>query len=43
MDGDVVRGQFLTQIAGKDVYLTLAGNILARKMVTLRSMQLRSK
>lgn len=27
MDGDTVRGQFLTQIAGKDVYLTLAGHI----------------
>jgi hypothetical protein len=30
MDGDVVRGQFLTQIAGKDVYLTLAGHLGAR-------------
>jgi hypothetical protein len=27
MDGDIVRGQFLTQIAGKDVYLTLAGHL----------------
>jgi hypothetical protein len=27
MDGDIIRGQFLTQIAGKDVYLTLAGHI----------------
>jgi len=27
MDGDIVRGQFLTQIAGKDVYLTLAGRL----------------
>jgi hypothetical protein len=27
MDGDLVRGQFLTQIAGKDVYLTLAGHL----------------
>jgi hypothetical protein len=27
MDGDIVRGQFLTQIAGKDVYLTLAGHV----------------
>ena len=26
MDGNTVRGQFLTQIAGKDVYLTLAGH-----------------
>jgi len=30
MDGDVVRGQFLTQIAGKDVYLTLAGHLHAK-------------
>jgi len=30
MDGDVVRGQFVTQIAGKDVYLTLAGHLGAR-------------
>jgi hypothetical protein len=27
MDGDIVRGQFLTQIAGKDVHLTLAGHL----------------
>jgi hypothetical protein len=27
MDGDLVRGQFLTQIAGKDVYLTLVGHL----------------
>lgn len=27
MDGDVVRGQFLTQVAGKDVWLTLAGHL----------------
>jgi hypothetical protein len=27
MDGDVLRGQFLTQIAGKDVYLTVAGHL----------------
>jgi hypothetical protein len=27
MDGDIVRGQFLAQIAGKDVYLTLAGHL----------------
>ena len=26
-DGDLIRGQFLTQIAGKDVYLTLAGHL----------------
>jgi hypothetical protein len=30
MDGDVLRGQFLTQIAGKDVYLTLAGHLGAK-------------
>lgn len=27
MDGDTLRGQFLTQIAGKDVYLTVAGHL----------------
>jgi hypothetical protein len=27
LDGDIVRGQFLTQIAGKNVYLTLAGHL----------------
>ena len=27
MDGDIVRGQFLTQIAGKDMYLTPAGHL----------------
>jgi hypothetical protein len=27
MDGDIVRGQFLTSIAGKDVYLTLGGHL----------------
>ena len=27
MEGDLVRGQFLTQIAGKDVYVTLAGHL----------------
>jgi hypothetical protein len=27
LDGDVARGQFLTQIAGKDVYVTLAGHL----------------
>jgi hypothetical protein len=26
-DGDVARGQFLTQIAGKDVWVTLAGHL----------------
>ena len=30
MDGDIVRGQFLTQIAGKDVYVTLAGHLGAK-------------
>jgi hypothetical protein len=30
MDGNIVRGQFLTQIAGKDVYLTLAGHLGAK-------------
>lgn len=30
MDGDVVRGQFLTQIAGKDVYVTLGGHLGAK-------------
>ena len=27
MDGDIVRGQFLTNIAGTDVYQTLAGHL----------------
>jgi len=26
-DGDVARGQFVTQIGGKDVYITLAGHL----------------
>jgi hypothetical protein len=30
MDGDLLRGQFLTQIGGKDVYLTLAGHLGAK-------------
>jgi hypothetical protein len=30
MDGDIVRGQFLTQIAGKDIYLTLGGHLGAK-------------
>ena len=30
MDGDIVRGQFLTQIAGKDVYVTLSGHLGAK-------------
>ncbi len=30
MDGDILRGQSLTQIAGKDVYLTLAGHLGAK-------------
>jgi len=29
-DGDVARGQFLTQIAGKDVYVTLAGHLSSK-------------
>jgi hypothetical protein len=27
LEGDVARGQFVTQIAGKDVYITLAGHL----------------
>jgi hypothetical protein len=27
LEGDVARGQFLTQIAGKDIYVTLAGRL----------------
>jgi hypothetical protein len=27
LDGDVARGQFLTQVAGKDIYVTLAGHL----------------
>ncbi|MBV9182234.1 MAG: hypothetical protein JO356_13070 [Acidobacteria bacterium] len=27
LEGDVARGQFLTKIAGKDVYVTLAGHL----------------
>ena len=27
LDGDIARGQFLTEIAGKDVYVTLAGHL----------------
>jgi hypothetical protein len=30
MEGDIVRGQFLTQIAGKDVYVTLGGHLGAK-------------
>jgi hypothetical protein len=30
MDGDIVKGQFLTQIAGKDVYVTLSGHLGAK-------------
>jgi hypothetical protein len=29
-DGDVARGQFLTQIGGKDVYVTLAGHLASK-------------
>jgi hypothetical protein len=27
LEGDVARGQFLTQLAGKDIYVTLAGRL----------------
>jgi len=27
LEGDVARGQFLTQLAGKDIYVTLAGHL----------------
>ena len=27
LDGDVARGQFVTQVAGKDVYVTMAGHL----------------
>ena len=27
LDGDVARGQFVTQVAGKDLYVTLAGHL----------------
>ena len=27
LDGDVAHGQFLTQVAGKDIYVTLAGHL----------------
>ncbi|HZR66214.1 MAG TPA: hypothetical protein VFA85_13755 [Terriglobales bacterium] len=27
LDGDVARGQFVTEVAGKDVYVTLAGRL----------------
>ena len=26
-EGDIARGQFLTQVAGKDVWVTLAGHL----------------
>jgi hypothetical protein len=29
-DGDVVKGQFLAQVAGKDIYVTVAGHLGAR-------------
>jgi len=29
-DGDIARGQFLTQIAGKDVYVTLDGHLSSK-------------
>lgn len=30
LEGDVARGQFLTQIAGKDIYVTLSGHLGSR-------------
>jgi len=27
LEGDIARGQFLTQLAGKDIYVTLAGHL----------------
>jgi len=27
LDGDVARGQFVTQVAGKDLYITVAGRL----------------
>jgi hypothetical protein len=27
LEGDIARGQFLTQVAGKDIYVTLAGHL----------------
>jgi hypothetical protein len=27
LDGDVAHGQFLTQVAGNDIYVTLAGHL----------------
>jgi uncharacterized protein YpmS len=27
LEGDVAHGQFLTQVAGKDIYVTLAGHL----------------
>jgi hypothetical protein len=27
LDGDVARGQFVTQVAGKDLYITVAGHL----------------
>ena len=27
LQGDIARGQFLTQVAGKDIYVTLAGHL----------------
>jgi hypothetical protein len=29
-DGDVVRGQFLTEIAGKDVWITVSGHLASK-------------
>lgn len=41
-EGDIARGQFATKIAGKDVYVTLAGH-LGSKMVMRHSIQPNSK
>ena len=30
-DGDVVRGQFLTEIAGKDVWITVSGHLASKE------------
>jgi hypothetical protein len=39
-DGDVARGQFVTQIGGKDVYVTLAGHL--GRLCNLRSDRIQS-
>ena len=42
-DGDVAHGQFLTQVAGKDVWRHICRGIRLGKMVTRRSIQRNSK